>query len=93
MVDSLRFKELLSSCWLKFLTPYANYRILICMRTTLILEDSLLEEAASITGITQKTALVNTALEALIAREVALRLSKIGGTQPNLQPIPRRHVE
>jgi Arc/MetJ family transcription regulator len=60
------------------------------MRTTLNIEDSLIEKATRITGIKEKTALVKLGLEALIARESARRLAKLGGTQKQLQAIPRR---
>jgi Arc/MetJ family transcription regulator len=60
------------------------------MRTTLNIEDSLIDKAAKLTGIKEKTALVKLGLEALIARESARRLAKLGGTQKQLQPIPRR---
>jgi len=60
------------------------------MRTTLNIEDDLIDKAAKITGIKEKTALVKLGLEALIARESARRLAKLGGTQKQLQPIPRR---
>ncbi len=60
------------------------------MRTTLNIEDNLLDKAIKITGIKEKTALVKLGLEALIARESARRLAKLGGTQKQLQEIPRR---
>jgi Arc/MetJ family transcription regulator len=60
------------------------------MRTTLNIEDSLIDKAAKITGIKEKTTLVKLGLEALIARESAKRLAKLGGTQKQLQEIPRR---
>lgn len=60
------------------------------MRTTLNIEDDLLEKAIIITGIKEKTALVKLGLEALIARESARRLAKLGGTQKQLKAIPRR---
>jgi Arc/MetJ family transcription regulator len=60
------------------------------MRTTLNIEDNLIDKAAKITGITEKTALVKLGLEALIARESARRLAQLGGTQKQLQAIPRR---
>lgn len=62
------------------------------MRTTLILDDALLEEARELTGINEKTALVRAGLEALIAREAARRLAALGGTMPELKPIPRRRL-
>ncbi|GAB6272361.1 MAG TPA: DUF2191 domain-containing protein [Syntrophaceae bacterium] len=60
------------------------------MRTTLNIEDALIDKATKITGIKEKTALVKLGLEALIARESARRLAKLGGTQKQLQAIPRR---
>ncbi|MFH0799379.1 MAG: type II toxin-antitoxin system VapB family antitoxin [Pseudomonadota bacterium] len=60
------------------------------MRTTLNIEDNLMDKASKMTGIKEKTALVKLGLEALIAREGARRLAKLGGTQKQLQAIPRR---
>ena len=60
------------------------------MRTTLNIEDTLIDKATKITGIKEKTTLVKLGLEALIARESARRLAKLGGTQKQLQAIPRR---
>jgi Arc/MetJ family transcription regulator len=60
------------------------------MRTTLNIEDELLNEAAKLTGIREKTSLVRLGLEALIARESGKRLAKLGGTEKKLERIPRR---
>ena len=60
------------------------------MRTTLSLDDALLEEAISFTGVSEKSALVREALKALIERESARRLARLGGSEPKLRPIPRR---
>jgi Arc/MetJ family transcription regulator len=60
------------------------------MRTTLNIEDELLHMAARLTGIEEKTSLVRLGLEALIARESAMRLAKLGGTEKNLVRIRRR---
>ncbi len=60
------------------------------MRTTLNLDDDLLDEAQRLTGLTEKTALVRAALQALIERESARRLARLGGSEPGLMPIPRR---
>ncbi len=62
----------------------------MCMRTTLNIEDKILEKASRLTGIKEKTSLVRLGLEALIARESSRRLAKLGGTENNLRPIPRR---
>ncbi|MDP8959211.1 MAG: type II toxin-antitoxin system VapB family antitoxin [Actinomycetota bacterium] len=60
------------------------------MRTTLNLDDDLLREAQRLTGLKEKTAVVHAGLEALISRESAKRLAALGGSEPDLQPIPRR---
>ncbi len=60
------------------------------MITTLNIDDDVLEKASRLTGIKEKTALVRLGLEALIARESSKRLAKLGGTEKNLRPIPRR---
>ncbi|MBI4331225.1 MAG: type II toxin-antitoxin system VapB family antitoxin [Chloroflexi bacterium] len=62
------------------------------MRTTLNIEDSLIDRASKLTGITEKTTLVKLGLEALIAREASRRLAKLGGTEKNLKKIPRRRA-
>lgn len=64
--------------------------ILMHMRTTLIIDDGLLERARDLTGIQGKTALVRAGLEALIAREAGKRLAALGGTQPKIGNVPRR---
>jgi Arc/MetJ family transcription regulator len=63
------------------------------MRTTLNIEDDLLDKAARLTGIEEKTSLVRLGLEALIARESSKRLAKLGGTEKKLKRIPRRRVK
>jgi Arc/MetJ family transcription regulator len=65
----------------------------VAMRTTLALDDDLLAEAQRLTGMTEKTALVREALRALIERESARRLARLGGTQPAATEIPRRRVQ
>jgi Arc/MetJ family transcription regulator len=60
------------------------------MRTTLIIDENLIERARELTGIQEKTALVRAGLEALIARAAAKRLAALGGSQPKLTSIPRR---
>ncbi len=60
------------------------------MRTTMALDDELLLKAQDFTGLTEKTALVREALKALIEREAARRLARLGGTEPDLAAPPRR---
>jgi Arc/MetJ family transcription regulator len=62
------------------------------MRTTLNIEDKLLDRATKLTGIKEKTFLVRLGLEALIARESGKRLAKLAGTEKKLERIPRRRV-
>ena len=62
------------------------------MRTTLNIEDELIQRAARLTGITEKTALVRLGLEALIAAASAKRLARLGGSEKKLSPIPRRRT-
>ena len=62
------------------------------MRTTINLDDELLAEAHSLTGIEERTALIREGLRALIERESARRLASLGGTEPKLQRPPRRRM-
>lgn len=62
------------------------------MRTTLALDDDLVREAQRLTGTSEKSALVRQALRALIERESAQRLARLGGSEPALSPIPRRRT-
>ncbi len=63
------------------------------MRTTLALDDELVAEAQRLTGTREKSALVREALRALIERESARRLARLGGTEPSLAVAPRRRPE
>ena len=60
------------------------------MRTTLALDDELVADAQSYTGIKEKTALVREALRALIEREAARRLAHLGGSDQNATAGRRR---
>ena len=60
------------------------------VRTTLALDDDLVAEAQRLTGTTEKSALVREALRALVERESARRLARLGGTEPDLVAPPRR---
>jgi Arc/MetJ family transcription regulator len=64
--------------------------ILMHMRTTLILDDELIEQARELSGLKEKTAVVHAGLEALIARESARRLAALGGSEPDLRTVRRR---
>jgi len=63
------------------------------MRTTLNIDDDLLERARDLSGVQEKTALIREGLKALIERESARRLARLGGSEPQLEPIPRRRTE
>jgi Arc/MetJ family transcription regulator len=60
------------------------------MRTTISLDDDLVREAQKLTGLAEKAGLVREALKALIERESARRLARLGGTEPKLEAPPRR---
>jgi Arc/MetJ family transcription regulator len=63
------------------------------MRTTLALDDELLAKAEAYTGIREKAALIREALRALIEREAARRLARLGGSEPDLAPARRRRMK
>ncbi len=63
------------------------------MRTTINIDDQLLEQASLLCGTKEKTALVREGLRALIERESARRLARLGGTEPQLEQIPRRQTD
>lgn len=58
--------------------------------TTVNIDNALLKRAQELTGITDAESLVNESLRALIERECARELARRGGSQPQLEPIPRR---
>ena len=60
------------------------------MRTTVTLDDELLAKAEKYTSIKEKSALMNTALKALVEREAARRLARLGGSDPNAMAAPRK---
>lgn len=60
------------------------------MRTTIALDDELVAKAQAFTGLKQKSSLVREALKALIERESARRLARLGGSEPGLKAPPRR---
>ena len=62
------------------------------MRTTLNIEDKLLEKPSESTGIKEKTTLAPLGLEALIAAESPGKLAELGGTEKELKAIPRRRI-
>lgn len=60
------------------------------MRTTVTIDDDLFNDASELTGISEKAALIREGLKALIEREAAIRLAKLGGTEPQLKRTKRR---
>lgn len=66
--------------------------ILVCMRTTINLDEQLLREAQRLSGLKGKTAVVHAGLRALIARESARRLAALGGSQKALRSVRRRRA-
>jgi Arc/MetJ family transcription regulator len=62
----------------------------VSMRTTMALDDDLVAEAQGLTGLKEKSTLIREALKALIERESARRLARLGGSEPDLEAPPRR---
>jgi Arc/MetJ family transcription regulator len=62
------------------------------MRTTVTLDDDLLAKATKMMGGLDRSTVLREGLKALIERESAMRLAKLGGTQPQLKPVPRRRA-
>ena len=62
------------------------------MRTTIALDDELLAKAQAFTGLREKSALVREALKALVERESARRLARLGGSEPDLVTVRRRRL-
>jgi Arc/MetJ family transcription regulator len=60
------------------------------MRTTVTIDDALIERAMELTGTSERATLIRDALEALIARESARRLVLLGGSDPEAEAAPRR---
>ncbi len=60
------------------------------MRTTVTLNDELMTAATNYSGIKEKSALINEALKAYVAREASRRLAKLGGTMPGFEAGPRK---
>jgi len=60
------------------------------MRTTVNIDDQLLADAQRITGVSEKATLLREGLKALIERESARRLARLGGSEKHLKPVPRR---
>lgn len=60
------------------------------MRTTVTLDDALLSKAQNLSGLKDRGVLLKEALRALIERESARRLVRLGGTEPQLKGVPRR---
>ena len=67
-------------------------RSVTTMKATITLDDKLFETASSLTGITDKSALVQEALTRLVRRITAQNLISLGGTEPNLEAVSRRLI-
>jgi Arc/MetJ family transcription regulator len=70
--------------------PNMKRALLETMRTTVTLDDALLARAEQLCGDLERSALLKEALRALVQRESARRLAALGGSEPELEPIPRR---
>ncbi|WP_105421140.1 type II toxin-antitoxin system VapB family antitoxin [Neorhizobium sp. T25_27] len=63
------------------------------MRTTITIDDELLEKARKYTGVAETPTLIRLALEGLVQREAARRLAQLGGSAPDLVAPPRRRFD
>jgi hypothetical protein len=63
------------------------------MRTTVALDDDLLRTAGQLSSITERTALLREALEALVHQEASKRLAALGGSEPGLEDIKRTKAD
>jgi Arc/MetJ family transcription regulator len=63
------------------------------MRNTMNINDQLLAETQRVTGVSEKVALVREGLRALIAPDSARQLARLGGSEPQLKPIPRHETD
>jgi Arc/MetJ family transcription regulator len=62
------------------------------MRTTVNIDDRLMEKARELTGIEENATLLREGLRALVERESARRLARLGGSEPELKDVPRRRA-
>ncbi len=77
----------------KFCTHFVcTFAWVEAMRTTINLDDALLARAQQLSGLPERGQVLREALIALIQRESARRLARLGGTEPQLRLIPRRRV-
>ena len=60
------------------------------MRTTVTIDEKLLEQAEKYTGVKERSTLIRMGLESLVQREAGRRLARLGGTQPDFVAPPRR---
>lgn len=72
------------------MTHASHAGIIVCMRTTLNIDDVILKKASELTGVVEKTALVRMGLEALVAQRSASRLVALGGSDPGAKVARRR---
>lgn len=63
------------------------------MRTTVTIDDELMQKAEEYTGIKERATLIRMGLTALVQREAAQRLALLGGSDPDAQVPPRRRGE
>ena len=63
------------------------------MRTTVAIDDKLMAQAMEYTGLTEKSAVIREGLTALVQREAARRLARLGGSDPNAWAAPRHRPD
>jgi Arc/MetJ family transcription regulator len=86
------FEVLLMHCFVHQ-NEYTMMHTEVPMRTTINLDTELVDTARKVSGLTERTALIHEGLRALIQRESARRLARLGGSEPGLRPPPRRRTD
>jgi Arc/MetJ family transcription regulator len=64
----------------------------MAMRTTVLIEDELIEEARELTGLSKNSPIINRALKELVQRENQERIRALTGSVPEITPVPRRRI-
>ena len=77
---------------MRFLTDAYYWLTMMHMRTTIILDEDLVEKAKRLTGLSEKTAVVHAGLRALIAQRSAARLAALGGSDRHARAPRRRRA-
>lgn len=62
------------------------------MRTTVTIDDDLLKAASAAAGTSERSVVLHEALRALVERDAARRLARLGGSDPRARAPRRRRA-